>query len=74
MENRANKQLVHALENADQHLQEIETTIKITAAGAATLANGEYLEDVLLCIGRSLQTLRAELDEAAGIALQKAIA
>lgn len=73
-ENQKSIALEH-LERVDEQLLALDTTLEVTAMGAAAMANGEYLENILNCIRHSLQAMRAEIDEATGtVLIAKAVA
>lgn len=54
------------LESVDDTLRELCTSIEFMRVGMEDIANGEYLTDVMNHIIKSLQSARAELDEATG--------
>lgn len=54
------------LERVDAELLALDATLEVTAMGTASMVNGEYLENILNCIRHSLQSMRAEIDEATG--------
>lgn len=54
------------LESVDDTLRELCTSIELMRVGVESIANGEYLTDVMNHIIKSLQSARAELDEATG--------
>ncbi len=58
------------LENVDDTLRELCTSIEFMRVGVENIANGEYLTDVMNHIIKSLQAARAELDEATGAVAQ----
>ncbi len=67
-ENQKSIALEH-LERVDAQLRALDTTLEVTAMGAAAMANGEYLENILNCVRSCLQAMRDEIDEAASTVL-----
>ena len=58
------------LENTDCALMELQDTIRVLAAGMKDYANPETTENVLLHILHSLDSVRAQLDEATTAVMQ----
>lgn len=55
---------ISKMEQVDVTLRELCTSLQLMRAGAEYLANGEMIADVMNCVGRGLQSARANLDEA----------
>lgn len=65
--NRMKTSAVGHLESVDDTLRELCTSIEFMRVGVESIANGEYLTDVMNHIIKSLQAARAELDEATSV-------